>query len=169
MRNSKYKILVLSDLKETTNSSLKKAVKLSKTIDADIEFFHVKKPIDIVGTDSQLSAMRSINKEYMVTEKKINNLIAPIVENENITIASSFAFGNIKKEIEDHLDSSKPDVIILGSRKRKVLSFIGDKIIDFVLKSHKGTVVIASDTSDFNFENVGTFDIMNYKGQVIEA
>ncbi len=169
MENNVYKILVLSDLKETTNYALQNAVKLSKTIDADIEFFHVKKPTDIVNTDSQLSAMRNINKEYVVTEKKINNLIAPIIENEGIPIQASFAFGNIKNEIKNHINSCKPDVIILGSRKRKVLSFVGDKIIDFVLKSHKKTVIIVSNGIDFDFEKEFSLDFLKQEKQVIQA
>jgi len=169
MGNIKYKILVLADLKETTNYALRNAVKVSKVINAEIEFFHVKKPTDIVNTDSQLSAMRSINKEYVVTEKKINNLIAPIIENEGIIIQSSFAFGNIKNEIENHINSCKPDVIILGRRKIKVLSFVGDKIIDFVLKSHKKTVIIVSNGTDFDFEKEFSLDFLKQESQVIQA
>jgi nucleotide-binding universal stress UspA family protein len=169
MGNSKYKILVLSDLKETTNHALQNAVKVSKVIDAEIEFFHVKKPTDIVNTDSQLSAMRSINKEYVVTEKKINNLIAPIIENESITIHSSFAFGNVKNEIKNHINSCKPDVIILGSRKRKILSFVGDKIINFVLKSHKKTLIIVSNGTDFDFEKEFSLDFLKQGRRVIQA
>ncbi len=169
MGKNKYKILVLSDLKETTNYALQNAVKLSKIIDADIEFFHVKKPTDIVDTDSQLSAMRSINKEYVVTEKKINNLVAPIIENDGVTIQTAFAFGNIKNEIENHINSCKPDIIVLGRRKRKVLSFVGDKIIDFVLKSHKKTVIIVSNGNDFDFEKEFSLDFLNQERQVIQA
>lgn len=170
MGNSKYKILVLSDLKETTNGSLKKAVKLSKTIGADIALFCVKKPTDIVATDSQLSAMRSINKEYIETERKMKNIIAPIIEKENVNIETSFVFGNIKNEIEIQINSCKPDIIVLGHRKRKVLSFVGDKITDFVLKSHQGTVVISSDESDYNFENEFPIDFLKrHEKQVIVA
>ncbi len=169
MKKNKYKILVLSDLKETTNWTLQNALKLSKTIGGNIEFFHVKKPTDIVNTDSQLSAIRSINKEYVVTEKKINNLIAPIIENEGIPIQTAFAFGNIKNEIENHINTCKPDVIILGNRKRKVLSFVGDKITDFVLKSYHGTVIIASNDTDFDFEKEFSLDFLKQERQVIQA
>lgn len=169
MENNVYKVLVLSDLKETTNYALQNAVKLSKTIDTAIEFFHVKKPTDIVSTDSQLSAMRNINKEYVNTEKKISNFITPFIENEGVRIQASFAFGNIKNEIENHINSCKPDVIILGSRKRKVLSFVGDKIIDFVSKSHKKTVIIVSNGQDFDFENEFSLDFMKQERQIIQA
>jgi hypothetical protein len=90
MENKKYKILVLSDLKEGTDSTLKNAISLSKIIDADIEFFHVKKPTDIVERESQLSAMRTINKEYLETEKKIKNTIEPISRVYDMKLKSSF-------------------------------------------------------------------------------
>ena len=144
MKKNKYKILVLSDLNEGTNSTLKNTVSLSNMIDADIEFFHVKKPTDIVETDSQLSAMRIINKEQIITNKKIQKALDPISKGYNVNISSSFAFGNVKNEIEEHIKTSKPDVIVLGKRKAKGLKFLGDNIIDFVLKIHKGPVMIAS-------------------------
>ncbi|OUS01440.1 hypothetical protein A9Q86_06565 [Flavobacteriales bacterium 33_180_T64] len=146
MKNNKYKILVLSDLKEKTNSTLKNAISLSKMIGANIEFFHVKKPIDIVETDSQLSAIRTINKEYIVIKKKIQNLIEPISKDYNVNISRSFAFGNLKSEIENYIKVSQPDVIVLGKRNHKPLSFIRENITDFVLNVHKGAVLIVSDT-----------------------
>ena len=145
MKN-KYKILVLSDLKEGTNTTLKNTVSLSRMINADIEFFHVKKPTDIVETDSQLSAMRIISKEHIIIEKKIQNLVAPISEEYEVNMNTSFAFGNVKNEIENAIEKVKPDVIVLGKRKQKTLNFIGDKITEFVLKTHKEAVMIASDT-----------------------
>ena len=145
MKN-KYKILVLSDLKEGTKSTLKNTISLSKMINADIEFFHVKKPTDIIETDSQLSAMRTINKEHITVEKKIQNFVAPILKEYDVNIKTSFAFGNVKNEIENAIKLAQPDVIVLGKRKPKTLSFIGDSITEFVLNTHKGALMIASDT-----------------------
>nr|WP_321234730.1 universal stress protein [uncultured Psychroserpens sp.] len=144
MKQKKYKILMLSDLKEGTNSTLKNTISLSKMINADIEFFHVKKPTDIVETDSQLSAMRTITKEHIMIEKKIKNLIAPISEEYDVNINSSFTFGNVKNEIENAIKSAKPDVIVLGKRKQKTLGFIGDNITGFVLNAYRGPVMMAS-------------------------
>ena len=77
MKNNKYKILVLSDLNKSADFRLKSTVSLAKMIDGDITLFHVKKPTDIVDRESQLSAMRSINKEHIVTNKKIESLVRP--------------------------------------------------------------------------------------------
>lgn len=143
MKN-KYKILVLSDLKEGTHNTLKNTVSLSNMIGAEIELFHVKKPIDIVETDSQLSAMRIINKEQIITGKKVQKALALISKDYNVNITSTFAFGNVKNKIEEHIKASKPDVIVLGKRKAKKLKFLGDNITGFVFKNHKGPVMIAS-------------------------
>ena len=50
----------------------------------------------------------------------------------------------MKNEIEEHIKATNPDVIVLGKRKAKGLRFLGDNITDFVLKIHKGPVMIAS-------------------------
>jgi nucleotide-binding universal stress UspA family protein len=146
MKRNTYKILVLSDLKEGTTSTLKNTVSLSKIINADVEFFYVKKPTDIIERESQLSAMRTISKEHIAVEKEIQNLVAPFSKDYNININTSFAFGNVKSEIESIINKTQPDIVVLGKRKQKMLSFIGDSITEFVLNTHKGAVMIASDT-----------------------
>jgi len=70
-----YKILVLSDLKSTSNTTLKSTISLAKMIGGDIEFFHAKKPTDVVKNENQLSAMRAINANYNETDKKIRDLV----------------------------------------------------------------------------------------------
>lgn len=140
----KYKILVLSDLNNNTDSILKSTVSLSKIIDADISFFHVKKPTDIVKSESQLSAMRTLNKEQIVTNKKIQDFLDPFSKRYDLDIKFNFNFGNVKQEIKEHIKIINPDIIVLGKRKTKAIKLIGDNITGFVLKTFKGPVMIAS-------------------------
>lgn len=143
MKTSKYKILVLSDLKKASDNVLKNAASLSAIIGGEISFFHVKKPSEVVKRDNQLSAVRSINSTYISTEKQIEGLITPVSKSHKVTINGTFTVGNVKEEIKKQLKTYKPDIIVLGQR-RKPLSLIGDSITHFVLKNFDGTVVIAS-------------------------
>ena len=145
MKNSKYKFLVLSELNETTINTIKSSVSLAKIVDADINFLYVKKPTEVVKKENQLSAIRAIKKDYLVSNKKIRDIIRPISENYNVNINHTFAIGNLKNEIDKYIDDNKPDVIILGKRKSKVINFIGDNITQFILKKHKGIIVIVDD------------------------
>ena len=166
MKNNKYKILVLSDLKEGTNSTIKNAVNLSNIINADIELFHVKKPTDIVETESQLSAMRTINKEHLITEKRIKSIIEPISKSYDVKLKSSFAFGNVKSEISDYIESSKPDIVVLGKRKFKPLNFMGDNIADHVLSIYNGEVMIASNENGLEPEGQLALGFFNAKNEL---
>lgn len=147
MKKNKYKIVVLSDLKDSTGITLKSTVSLAKMINGDIEFFHVKSPRDIVERDNQLSAFRNYNQKHLATEKKIKSIISPIADLYNIDISYNFSFGNVKNEIGKYLKEAQPDIIVLGKRKPKMLKFIGDSITPFILKNHDGVVMIASDTN----------------------
>lgn len=149
MKNRKYKILVLSDLKESTKATLNSAIGLAKMIDAEIEVLHVKSATDIVDRESQLSAVRNINEQYIVADKKIKELLEPLSKNHNLKIKHKYASGNVKEEIENYINEVKPDILVLGKKKKKALSFIGDNITDFVLKKFKGEVVIASNENSF--------------------
>ena len=141
----RYKILVLSDLKENTASILKSAVGFAEIIEADIDFFYIKKASDIVKNDNQLSAKRAINEAYFSIDKKINKIITAFTEEHNVHINHSFTVGNVKEEIGNYIDKTNPDVVILGKRKLKPIHFLGDNITNFVLKKYKGSVIIAAE------------------------
>lgn len=145
MKNNKYKILVLSDLKKSTHEILKSTISLAKMIDADISFFHVKKPIDVVERESQLSAYRAINEQHTVTKNSIENVIDSVSKIYGVEMDYSYKFGNVKNEIGDYILKYNPDIIVLGKKNSNLINFIGDSITDFVLKTYKGTIMIAGD------------------------
>lgn len=144
MKNNAYKITVFSDLNSATHKILKTTVKLAKIINGEIEIFTIKKPSEIVDIDNQLSAMRSINTEHSVIDKKLKKLIGPISEEYEFDLRYSYTFGNLKNEIIKYIKDRNPDIIVLGRRKNRRLSFVGDGITEFVLNTFRGPVLIAS-------------------------
>ena len=135
MRN-KFNILVLSDLNETTSKTIKSGVSFAKIVDADINFFYVKKPTEVVKKESQLSAMRTINKAYFSIDKKIKKIIDPISKTAS-GMLHTFAIGNIKNEIEKYFNKNKPDIIVLGKKKNRIVNFMSDNITPFILKNSR--------------------------------
>lgn len=146
MKNN-YKILVLSDLSSSTSNMLRGSISLAKKINGDIHVFHVKKPTHLVDKENQLSAMRTINQAHTTINKKIQNVIKPVSTDYNIDINYSFAFGNLKDEINNYILKQKPDVIVIGKRKSKTLNFIGDNLSDYLLKKYKGTIMIVANNN----------------------
>lgn len=144
---SAYRILVLSDLKNFSDTTMKSTVSLAKMINGQIDFFHVKNASDIVERENQLSANRKINEEQNRTNNKIQKLINPICKEYGVKINYNFSFGNVKNEIEKHLKEKQPDIIVLGKRKSKIFSFIGDGVTNHVLKKHKGVVMISANSN----------------------
>ena len=161
MTNNKYKILVLSDLRETANTILKNTVSLAKMIDGDINFFYVRDPYDVVKKENQLSAVRSINEDYKVTKRKIQSLIEPISLDFGINIDYHFTFGNVKNEIETYIKEHKPDIIVLGKRKRKIFKLIRNNITDFVLDNHNGVIMIVADKNMLEPNKVLSLGFLN--------
>ena len=143
----KCKILVISDLDTSTEKIIKNGVNLAKIVDGEINFFCVKKATDIVEKESQLSAMRTINEKFLEVDNSIKKIIKEQSKSENIKIDYKISFGNLKNEISNQITEINPDIIVLGKSKSKVLSFIGDNIIDHVLKEYSGTVMVASENN----------------------
>ncbi len=143
MKTQKKKILVLSELKKDLDSTIKSAASLAKIMNADVDFFYVKKPTEIVKKESQLSAIRSINREQIETEKQLQNLLDPYKIKYNMKINPKFSFGNVKNEIEKYINKVNPDIIVLGKRKTGPFGLSGNKVTKFVLNSFSGPVLIA--------------------------
>ncbi len=159
MDTKRCKILVLSDLKISSESLINSTVNFAKRVNGNLDFFHVKKPADIVRDDNQLNAIRSIKEEHKLTEKQLSDLTSSISKDVNVTY--SFAFGNIKNEIEAYIEKNKPDVIILGKRRLKALGLVGDKITRFVLKKYSGAIFITSEENTLSLDGELVLGVFN--------
>lgn len=140
-----YKILLLSDLKKTAPSILKSTINLANIVNGKIDIFHVKKATDMVKTENQFSSMRSINSEFIKTKKEMQELV-DIAKESNTKVTSSFAFGNVKNQINEYIKTEQPDIIVVGKPRAKILG-LGDGITNFVIKNHSGSIFVISENS----------------------
>ncbi|MCF7567342.1 universal stress protein [Sabulilitoribacter arenilitoris] len=142
MKNIKYKILLLSDLKNNPDTIIKTTANLAKAIGGNIDLLHVKKPVDIVESDNQLSSMRTISRDYLKSKGHIDSIIKSV--DSAINISYGLTYGNVKREIEEHINKTNPDIIVLGKKKFSTLKVGGDKLTNFIIKTYKGIVLITS-------------------------
>ncbi|WP_406685192.1 universal stress protein [Seonamhaeicola sp. MEBiC1930] len=142
MSINRYKILVLSDLKNSSDTILKTTANLAKMVGGDIDLLHVRKPVDVVKNDNQLSSMRTINRDYLASKNHIESIIKSIDKAVNINY--SLIYGNVKQEIEEQIQYTNPDIIVLGKKRFNALRLAGDRVTKFVLNKYKGVVLIAS-------------------------
>lgn len=139
---NQYKILVLSDIGKSSETMLKTSMNIAKMVEGEIDILCVKKPTDLVEKESQLSAMRTINESFIKADNKIKTIKKELSKNTQVNIKHKISFGNLKDEISNHLTETRPDIVILGKRKSNLLSFLGDNMVNFLLKKHKGTVIV---------------------------
>ena len=161
MKDKKYKIVIFTDLKESLESSLKSTLSLIKIFNSEISIFHVKKALDVVKIESQLSAMRSLNGEYIDMEKQIKSIVETYSKKYDVPLSYSCAIGNVKNEIGKYIASEKPDILVLGKRKSKVLNVFGDRLTKFILKKHKGPVMFTDSTNVLELNSNLSLGIIN--------
>ncbi|WP_242120830.1 universal stress protein [Aestuariivivens sediminicola] len=161
MKNVKRKILVLADFNKSVESILKNTAGLAKIVDADIDVLYVKKPTELVEKESQLSAMRTINKEHFKIKKEMLITTEPISEASGININCSLHYGNVKNEITQYIQEIEPDIIVLGKRKSKKINLSGDNIADFVIKEFSGPIMISADENAFELDKDLTLGLFN--------
>ncbi len=147
MKKNKNKILVLTDLKNSAESELKSAVSLAKMTASDIMILHVQRPTDLVDRESQLSAMRTINQEHLVGAKRMQEIAKPYMKDRAFKIGSKIVIGNLKNEVEAFLKIYQPDTVVIGKKKTKAMSIIGDNLTKFIMNKHSGSVMIAANNA----------------------
>ena len=106
-------------------------------------------------------AIRTINKEYINVNKKIQNLINPICDEYGIKIDYSFTFGNLKNEVNAYIKEHQPDIIVLGKRKSKSLNFVGDNMTQFVLDKHDGVIMLATNKNHLEPNHEISLGVLN--------
>ncbi len=145
MEAKNNKIAVLSDLDGSLKNTLKSAVSVARATQGEIELFYVKKPTDVVKTDNQFSALRSMKDEFCETDLQIQDMIHSFSKEYQVNIEYRFSFGNVKQEINHYLKEQQPDIVLMRKRPAKPFGFLGDGITQFVLDHYKGAVVLVSD------------------------
>ncbi|MEP2056764.1 MAG: universal stress protein [Maribacter litoralis] len=151
--SKKYKIVVFSNLKESLGNTLKSTFNLAKMLHGEIAIFHVKKTTDVVTKDSHLSAIRSLNSEYIGMDNEINSIVTTYSNDFGVPLTYSCAIGNLKNEIASYIEKEKPDFIVLEKKKSKLFNILGDNLIAFVLKKHSGPIFLTDEQNVLDIEN----------------
>ena len=160
-KTSKYQLLVLMDKSEASSNALKNAINLAKLIDGSIEVFQVKKLNSEVKFENQFSAMTALNKEHLKEKEALTAMVNATAEKEGLSMRSNFIYGNAKNEIKAHIKKTNPDIIIVGKRKKKNVSFLGDGLTKSLLKYHNGPVLISGDDEAFASYNNKSIGFLN--------
>ena len=169
MKKNIHKIAVFLDLKESEINTLKSTLNLAKMINGEVEFFHVKKPTEMIKEESQLSAMKTINDKYFSIEKKIKSFINSVFKDSGIKTNYTVSVGNIESEIIRFIETSHPDIIVLGKRKASPLKFVGDGITQLVLKKFNGIIMIASDKNILDTQEELSLGLFNNGNQILRT
>lgn len=159
MKNNRYKILVLVDLKKSSDTIIKSTANLAKMIGGDIDLLHVKKPIDVVKNDNQLSSMRTINRDYLMSKNHIEDVVKSI--DKGLNISYGLTYGNVKQEIEEHIKNTNPDIVVLGKKRFNAIKLAGDNLTKFILKKYKGIVLIASNKHVLEYDKNLSLGMLN--------
>ncbi len=148
--HSKYRLLVIMDESKASEIALKNAVQLAKTIKGHIEVFHIKAPTDVVKSDNQLSAMRVIHEDNRNTIAKLQQLVSKTSEHEGVSIGYHMAHGNVKSVLQNHIAKVQPNIIVLGKKKSKLINFLADDIIEFLLDECNANILIVGEDHKFH-------------------
>ncbi|MDC6363334.1 MULTISPECIES: universal stress protein [Flavobacteriaceae] len=147
--NPKYRISVVLDLSKNSDQVFINAVEMAKTINASIEVLHVKPAIDVVKRESQFSAIDTIYKDDRETRAKMHSLIQHVPVGEELPIAYTLVYGNVKNTVKEHLEQHKPDIVVLGKRRNR-LGLWADSLTDFVVSEAKTNVLIMGEDHKFH-------------------
>jgi len=74
---------------------------------------------------------------------------------------ASFRLGNLKNEVLDEIENSKPDIIVLGKRTPSFLKILGDSFTNFILKNFNGSILISGKDNALNTTEALSLGLLN--------
>ena len=143
--------------------ALRYAVSMAKSTLSKIHLYHVANASSIVKSDNQAAAIREINSERKKIVSRLTSLVE-IIETEKLNASFDYHMGNFSVVLAEQLKFSKPDVVIIG-KKKKISS---GEAVNILIDIHEGAIIIISKESEvFTNSNISlALDIntfYNYK------
>ena len=102
--------------------------------------------------------LESVNSGEAITE--VNTAMAHIPTAEETAEVNAQL---LKDKAKQYLKDTKPDIVVLGKKKRKILKPIGDNFTSFMLKQYKGAILIADFKNSFEPNNELSLGLFNYE------
>jgi len=167
--NSKYKLLVLFNESKAANIALNNAINLAETINGSIDILCVKPPTDVTKSSNQLAVMRDISDVERDSKKKIKQLIDSISNTKNLSVNHHFTFGNVVNQVKEHINTTQPDIVVIGKRKPKLVNALGDGLTKHLLKNHNIELLISGTETaltSFNNPSLGFLEEIAHKNKL---
>ncbi len=146
---SNYRILVVKNQNKYFQSALQNAVNLAKKIGGSIDLLYVKSPSLVINQDNQLVAWRELNEESGTAKRTMKEVVELIAATEQIPITYNFTFGNLINEVQQHINTSQPDIVVLGKSKPSMTDLLKRDLTAYLLKNFKGAILISRDEHVF--------------------
>jgi hypothetical protein len=140
----KNNIVALINLDNPEPNLIQNSINVARSMNAELTFFYVKRGAEVVQNENHISAIQTLTDSHMETDGKMRELLASYQQFTDVELRSQIAIGNVKTQIEKHLQKTGPDLVILGKRSKKVLPWDGDRLSQFVVKKFQGMVLIAA-------------------------
>ncbi|MEL6810724.1 MAG: universal stress protein [Bacteroidota bacterium] len=167
MKTKDNQILALLNIWEPIETIIESTVNLAETFEASVNFFYVKKKMDLFRTENQMAVIRTSIEEEKAVEK-LKNIVSRTQRRTPVKLRYTIASGNVKKTIKSEIKSSEPDLIVLGKRAPNMYRFIGNQITEVVLKNFQGPVLIAHPSSVLEIKENLSVGVLNNLKTVTE-
>ena len=131
-------ILVLLDLASDTEKILTTAESMAKKLSGKLKVLHVKEPAKVIKQENQLSAKKELYEDYRLTQQKLEAFLKEV----KVSMEYDLMYGNIKINILGKIESSHPDIIVMGKRQKKSTKILGDRLTEAIIDQGMAAVFI---------------------------
>lgn len=140
-----YRLLVVFDQSAEAFTALQNAIDLAKTINGAIDVLYINAWSNIFKTENQVALLRSLKETQQTVEIKIKKLIDGISEIEDLTLIYSYVDGHVIEETQKHIETTDPDIVVMGRRKKKFSNYFDTRNINQLRKNYGGLLLLSGE------------------------
>jgi DNA-directed RNA polymerase subunit N (RpoN/RPB10)/nucleotide-binding universal stress UspA family protein len=150
----KQRILVLTNCLRSESKTLSHAIELAKLVQGAVDVLCVN-PLDELKSDlesNQVKVLRNIKTTQEHLKQKLKQRVEKIIQEDNVPIIYNILSGSLTDSVRDHLECTKPDIVVLGHTRKLTSFWFKSDLLLTVLKYHPG-VILMSRAKHFLLEN----------------
>jgi len=117
------RILCPVDFSPASNHAVQYAAELARSYDASLKLLHVASPIIPASYEYPIDTTALLQTMQKASERQMQRLLAK-TERSRVNVDGAVVTGDIIGQIKDEIESTKPDLVVMGAHGKGLLDRI---------------------------------------------
>ena len=145
-----FRLLVVFDQSKAAHVGLQNAINFAKPINGAIDILYINRLSNVKKTENQVAFLRELEEERQRVKLEMQKLVNLISETEELTIIYSYTYGNLIEEVQKHIQTTDPDMVVIGRQKKRFLNSFNTRKLNQLRENYDGLILLSGEKNNLS-------------------